>query len=109
MGDIQFNGTQEEWNALNKNKEQQKKLIVEIMQADEKDGLYDHIGYTNKMVTAVEWLIKEFSDILGPIDTKPIQVLLMVDAIKKAKQMEKEQIEKYIDEALNAYGIIKNK
>ena len=43
--------------------------------------------------TAVEFLIKEFSDILGPLDTKPMQDLLMMDAMKRAKAMEKEQIE----------------
>jgi hypothetical protein len=32
------------------NKEQQKKLITEIMDLDAKDGLYEHIGETNKMV-----------------------------------------------------------
>ena len=41
--------------------------------------------------TAVNFLIKEFSDILGPIETKPMQNLLMMDAIKKAKQIDKEQ------------------
>jgi len=41
--------------------------------------------------TAVNYLIKEFSDILGPIETKPMQNLLMMDAIKKAKQIDKEQ------------------
>jgi hypothetical protein len=40
--------------------------------------------------TAVEFLIKEFSDILGLLDTKPMQDLLMMDAMKKAKAMEKE-------------------
>ena len=43
--------------------------------------------------TAVEFLIKEFNDILGPLDTKPMQDLLMMDAMKRAKQMEKEQIQ----------------
>lgn len=34
------------------NKDEQKKLLIEIMEADAKDGLYeDHIGDTNKMVT----------------------------------------------------------
>jgi hypothetical protein len=42
--------------------------------------------------TAVEWLVKEFSEILGPIKTGDMQHLLLVDAIKRAKQMEKEQI-----------------
>jgi len=34
-------------------KEQQKKLLTEIMEADQKNGLYEHhhIGDTNKMVT----------------------------------------------------------
>lgn len=32
-------------------KQKQEKLIIEIMDADAKDGLYDHIGDTNKMVT----------------------------------------------------------
>lgn len=41
--------------------------------------------------TAVEFLIKEFSEILGPLETKPMQDLLMMDAIKRAKQMDKEQ------------------
>jgi len=42
--------------------------------------------------TAVEWLVKEFSERLGPIKTGDMQHLLLVDAIDKAKQMEKEQI-----------------
>ncbi len=33
------------------NKDEQKKLLIEIMEADQKNGLYeDHIGDTNKMV-----------------------------------------------------------
>jgi hypothetical protein len=46
---------------------------------------------SNKKQTAVEFLIKEFSEILGPLDTKPMQDLLMMDAMKRAKQMDKEQ------------------
>jgi hypothetical protein len=42
--------------------------------------------------TAVNYLIKEFSDILGKLKTEPMQDLLLVDAINKALQMEKEQI-----------------
>jgi len=45
-----------------------------------------------KTQTAVEWLVKKLSEILGPLETKPMQDLLMVDAINKAKQMEKQQI-----------------
>jgi hypothetical protein len=44
------------------------------------------------MKTAVEFLVKEFSDMLGPLDIKPMQDLLLVDAIKRAKEMEKKQI-----------------
>jgi hypothetical protein len=45
-----------------------------------------------KNQTAIEFLIKQFSEILGPLGTKPMQDLLMMDAIKKAKEMETEQI-----------------
>jgi hypothetical protein len=34
------------------------------------------------MKTAVQFLVKEFSDILGPLETKPMQDLLLIDAIK---------------------------
>jgi hypothetical protein len=47
---------------------------------------------SNKKQTAVEYLIKEFSEILGDIKTEPMQDLLIVDAINKAKEMEKEQM-----------------
>ena len=51
-----------------------------------------------KQQTAVEYLINEISVILGPLKTKPIQDLLMVDAINKAKEMEKEQHRRtYVD------------
>jgi hypothetical protein len=39
----------------------------------------------SKEQTAVEFLIKEFSEILGPLETKPMQDLLMMDAMNKAK------------------------
>ena len=42
--------------------------------------------------TAVDYLLKEISAILGPLETKPIQDFFMVDAINKAKQIEKQQI-----------------
>ena len=45
-----------------------------------------------KQETAVEWLTKELSAILGPIKTEPMQDLLIVDAMKKAKQMFEMQI-----------------
>ena len=42
--------------------------------------------------TAVDFLINEFSEILGPLETKPMQDLLMMAAMKQAKEMDKEQI-----------------
>jgi hypothetical protein len=42
--------------------------------------------------TAVDYLVKELSAILGALKTTAMQDLLIVDAINKAKQMEKEQI-----------------
>jgi len=53
--------------------------------------------------TAVDYLIKEFSDILGKLETKPMQDLLLVDAINKAKTMEIEQIKDAYGDGLNAY------
>jgi hypothetical protein len=59
-------------------KKQQAKLLSEIMQADDKDGLY-------KQQTAVEWLYTEL--IKTWYDIKSSQELL-----EQAKQMEKEQL-----------------
>jgi len=53
------------------------------------------LGWVKKPLTAVEFLIKEFSDILGPIETTVTGDLLLVDAIKKAKEMETEQKEAF--------------
>jgi hypothetical protein len=42
--------------------------------------------------TAVEWLVEELSDVLGPMDTNSIRDLLLMDAINRAKEMEQEQM-----------------
>ena len=55
------------------------------------------------MKTAVQFLVKEFSDILGPLETKPMQDLLLMDAIKRAKAMEIEQIKDAYGNGLNAH------
>ena len=62
----------------NMDKEQQKKLLTEIMEADEKNGLY-------KQQTAVEWLWNVLAD-------KGYFKKLPISEIKQAKQKEKEQI-----------------
>ena len=41
--------------------------------------------------SSVEYLIKEFSEILGPISTNPMQNLLLMDAMKQAKVMHKKE------------------
>ena len=46
-------------------------------------------------MTAVEYLINELSDIIGPIEATVSGELLMAGAIKRAKEMEKEQEEQY--------------
>lgn len=53
--------------------------------------------------TAVDYLIKEFSDILGKLKTEPMQDLLLVDAINKAKTIEIEQIKDAYGDGLNAH------
>lgn len=53
-----------------------------------------------KKQTAVKYLVKEFSEILGPLVTQSMQDLLLFDAINKAKEMERIQI---IDASATAY------
>ena len=43
-------------------------------------------------MTSIDYLVKEFSEILGPLTTQPMQDLLLVDAINKAKEMHKQEI-----------------
>jgi vacuolar-type H+-ATPase subunit D/Vma8 len=44
-------------------------------------------------MTAVEYLIKEFSNVLGKIQTETLKdSVFLIDAIEKAKEMEKQQI-----------------
>ena len=67
--------------------------------------------------TAVEWLVNQLEEHirksahneLGTKRTGDYRIGLRkaIDFCEQAKQIEKEQIEKAIDEALNAYGIIK--
>lgn len=45
-----------------------------------------------KKKSSVEYLIKEISEILGPISTTSMQDLLMVDSIKKARVMHRLEI-----------------
>jgi hypothetical protein len=55
--------------------------------------------------TAVEFLVKEISDILGVIKIEPIKDLLLVDAINKAKEMEEQNtieiLERYHNSLFN--------
>ena len=70
------------------NKEEQKKFIIEVMNADDKDGLY-------KQQTAVEWFV----------DQLPIRIINMYQKeIDKAKAMEKEQIIECWDKAYAVGG-----
>lgn len=50
--------------------------------------------------TAVDYLVKEFSDILGIITTKPMQDLLLAESIKEAKKLEREQHSQTWDNAI---------
>ena len=44
-------------------------------------------------MTSINYLIKEISAVLGAIKTEPMQDLLLVDAINKAKEMHKDEQE----------------
>jgi hypothetical protein len=43
-------------------------------------------------MTSVNYLIKEISAVLGAIKTEPMQDLLLVDVINKAKEMHRQEI-----------------
>jgi hypothetical protein len=73
------------------NKEEQKKLLIETMEADEKDGLY-------KQQTALEWLQEQLN-----LDMKTMQGHIIQDLLEQAKQMEKEQISKAWNDGDYAY------
>ena len=68
-------------------KEQQKQLLIEVMNEDSKDGLYESTQ------TAVECLWNELVD-------KGYFKRLPISEIKQAKQMEKEQLEQSYKEGL---------
>ena len=54
--------------------------------------------------TAVDYLLREISEILGEVSTHGLQNLLLVDAYNKAKAMEKEQIkDAWKDSSLHRY------
>lgn len=68
---------------MTQDKNQQKKLLVEIMEADEKDGLYETVTNDHSL-TAVEWLINKLYHGWG--------ISIPDDAIIQAKKTEKENI-----------------
>lgn len=71
------------------NKQEQKKLLTEIMQADEKDGLYSDGNKMKSTQTAVEYLISNL-----PQRFKNGIINMYAEEIEQAKQIEKEQIVK---------------
>ena len=73
------------------NKETQKQLLTEVMNADAKDGFYDHFPDASKMVTAVEWLEDKLKQNLKHI-VQNADSVMMESLFLQAKQMEKEQI-----------------
>jgi hypothetical protein len=74
---------------------------------NEQNQLFEKVGYWKYKIiipkeeakqedikqTAVEYLIKEFSNILGKIQTETLQdSIFLINAIEQAKEMEKQQI-----------------
>ena len=78
-------------------KQKQKQLLTEVMNADAKDGLYDHIPDAIKMVTAVEWFW-----ILLPEEISKEYF----DLFEQAKKMEKEQIIKAWETRATPYPVL---
>jgi hypothetical protein len=54
--------------------------------------------------TAVEYLLEEFSAIIGRVNFTVTQDLFIIDAVIKAKEMEKDQHEMTFNEALDEYS-----
>jgi len=54
--------------------------------------------------TAVEYLLQEFSEIIGRVNFTVTQDLFIRDAVIKAKEMEKDQHEMTFNEALDEYS-----
>jgi len=66
-------------------KQKQEKLLIEIMEADAKDGLYDHIGDTNKMVTMklyTESQVKRMMQLARETYASEGQILLSFEPIE---------------------------
>lgn len=58
--------------------------------------------------TAVEWLVEElYNEMKYGRDLTKNDRKVLDEIIQQAKDIENKQIEKAIDDALNAYGIIK--
>ena len=79
-------------------KEKQKKLLTEIIEADQKNGLYD-ISDEQKNMTAVEWLLSELQIRLLKIKSEPNGIVrekminsFLIDA-EQAEAMEIEHLE----------------
>ena len=71
-----------------KDKEKQRELIVEIMKADEKSGIYHAMKQT-----AVDWLKDMLEWNYGDPKMLEISWVNLDDLFERAKQMEKDQIE----------------
>ena len=71
------------------NKEEQKKLLIEIMDADAKDGLYEK-------KTAVEWLYEELYGI-----PRTLWEDQLIKIFEQAKAMEKQQTDKAYYDGVN--------
>lgn len=75
-------------------REEQKKLIIEIMQADEKDGLYEPVTNSHTL-TAVEWLVSQLPIRMQNYIQKDVEI---------AKQMERQRIHDAMMYALDEDG-----
>ena len=69
-----------------------------------------HQPRKKKEISLVDWMLDLIQNKYNPTEEDGIYLypFLTQDEIKQAKQLEKEQQERLIDETLTAYGIIKN-
>ncbi len=81
-------------------KQEQKKLLSEIMQADEKNGLYEDVSKKETTQTAVEWLVANL-----PERFKNAIINTCTKEIEESKKIEQVQImDAYIAGYKNAWA-----
>jgi hypothetical protein len=84
MGDVQFNGTPEEWNAVvEKNRLAREKILTELMDADAENGVYDNIPFNPDNIKTKPFNIALVRDITDYWDLGEVSFSRMVEMLNE--------------------------